>query len=268
MSAEPVLKRSIVLHGVLFFLVQGALMVIVTVAYHMGWQRLVLFAAISAAYVGGLTLILVVRSGDFRIEGASAPLTRVNLSNTLTFGRLTSIPVLIFMIMQSTSYPILPVTLPLICVVFSTDFLDGIVARTRREITFVGRYLDSSSDYLMIIAVSILFFYLELIPLWFFVLILARLVLFAVGMTILTLRQGKANPLSTFLGKASIFALMVLYVLEIAGLFGVRYIGSDVVVEVVMYVVAVVVAASFVDKALFLRKMFSETPRRQQRRSS
>jgi phosphatidylglycerophosphate synthase len=268
MPAEPVLKRSIIIHGVLFFVAQGALIVIVTIAYRMGWQRLALFLGISLAYIGSLTFVLVVRRADFRVEGGTKPLSRMNLSNTLTFGRLSSIPVLIFMIIQSPAYPTLPVTLPLICIVFATDFLDGIVARKRGEITFVGRYLDSSSDYLMIIAVSILFFYLQLIPLWFFVLILARLVLFATGMAILTLRQGKANPLSTFLGKASIFALMVLYVLEIARLFGVRYIGSDVVLEVVLYVVAVVVAASFIDKAIFLQKMFHQTPRRQQRHSS
>ena len=44
------------------------------------------------------------------------------------------------------------VSIPL---VFASDMLDGMIARRRNEITFIGRYLDSTSDYLMIIAVSI-----------------------------------------------------------------------------------------------------------------
>ena len=148
--------------------------------------------------------------------------------------------------------------LPLMTAVFATDFLDGIIARRRNQITFVGRYLDSTSDYLMIIAVSIIFYYYQLIPLWFFVLIMCRLVLFAFGMAMLALREGKANPLSTFLGKASIFALMVLYVMEIAGLFGVPWIGNELVVRIVEYVVTLVVVVSMVDKAIFLRRAFQK----------
>jgi phosphatidylglycerophosphate synthase len=167
--------------------------------------------------------------------------------------------------MQASTYPIMPVLLPLMVLVFATDTLDGMVARRRHEITYVGRYLDSSSDYLMIIAVSIIFFYYDLIPLWFFILILCRFVLFALGMVALALRVGKPDPLSTFLGKASIFALMVLYVMEIAGLFGVPWIGNGLVVRIVEYAVALVVAVSMVDKAVFLRREFRKTGRRQER---
>jgi phosphatidylglycerophosphate synthase len=150
-----------------------------------------------------------------------------------------------------------PVIVPLMCLVFVTDFLDGIIARRRGEITFVGRYLDSTSDYLMIIALSIAFFYYELIPTWFFALIIARLVLFALGMAILAVRSGQADPQATFMGKASIFAVMVLYVMEIAGLLGVPFIGNDAVVRYTEYAVAAVIAASFVDKAVFLARRFT-----------
>ena len=54
----------------------------------------------------------------------------------------------------------------------------------------------------------------------------------------LALRSGKTDPLATFLGKASIFALMVLYVMKVAGLLGVPWIGDDVVIRIVEYVVA------------------------------
>jgi len=259
------LKRSILLHGVIFFLAQACFMLIVSLAYRMGWQRPALFLGISLAYHASLTGLLLARWEDFHVEGSAELLVRVNLPNTLTFGRLSSIPSILYLIVQASSYSILPVILPLMCVVFATDFLDGIVARRRRQITFVGRYLDSSSDYIMIIAVSIIFSYYTLIPLWFFILIMCRLVLFAVGMALLAMRQGKADPLSTFLGKASIFALMVLYVMEVAELFRIPWIGNTLVVRIVEYAVALVVAASIVDKAVFLTRMFQKTPRRQQR---
>ena len=128
-----------------------------------------------------------------------------------------------------------------------------------------GKSTKDLEDANMIIAVSIIFFYYELIPLWFFILIMCRFVLFALGMVALALRVGKPDPLSTFLGKASIFALMVLYVMEIAGLFGVPWIGNDLVVRVVEYAVALVVAVSMVDKAVFLRREFRKTGHRQER---
>jgi CDP-diacylglycerol--glycerol-3-phosphate 3-phosphatidyltransferase len=250
------LKTSILLHGILFLVAQAALLTIVTLAYRMGWQRLALFLGISVAYHASMTAILFVRREDFQVEGTGEPLARVNLSNTLTFGRLSSIPSILYLI---------PVLLPLMCGVFATDFLDGIIARRRNQITFVGKYLDSSSDYIMIIAVSVIFYYYQLVPLWFFILIMCRLVLFALGMALLALREGKANPLSTFLGKASIFALMVLYVMVIAGLFGVPWIGNKLVVRIVEYAVSIIVVVSMVDKAIFLRTMFRRASPRQAR---
>jgi CDP-diacylglycerol--glycerol-3-phosphate 3-phosphatidyltransferase len=261
MSTATSLRNSIALHGALFFLAQGALLLGVTLGYGMPWGHFALFLGICAAYHGLLTGFLVARREDFHIEGTGVPLSRVNLSNTLTFGRLSSIPTIVFLIVQA-SYPILPVMLPLVCIVFATDWLDGIVARRRGEITFVGRYLDSSSDYLMIIAVSIMFYYFALIPLWFFILTICRLVLFAMGMALLALKEGKADPLSTFLGKASIFALMVLYVMEIARRFGVPWIGHEIVVQIMEYAVAIVVVISLVDKAIFLRRKFSKAAQR------
>jgi cardiolipin synthase len=257
MHALTPLGRSIARHGIFSLLAQGLVLLVVFAAYRMGWPRFALYIAISAAYHGLLTGFLILRSGDFRIEGSGEPLARVNLATTLTFIRLSSIPTVMFLVIQASRYPLLPVVLPFLCVVFLTDLLDGLAARRRGQITFVGKYLDSTSDYLMIITVSILFYLFRLIPAWFFALIMTRLVLFAVGMAVLTLKQGKANPLATFLGKASVFATMVLYVMELAEHFDVPVIGAHLVVRIFEYLVAAVIAASMVDKAVFLARMFT-----------
>lgn len=257
MQATKSLQRSIARHGALFFAGQGLALLAVFVGYRMEWVRFAVFLAITAVYHGLLTVFLVLRRADFKVEGSEEPLPRVNLASSLTFARLSSIPTVLFLVIQTPRYPLLPVVLPFVCLVFLTDLLDGAAARRRGQVTFVGKYLDSTSDYLMIIAVSILFFHFRLIPAWFFVLILSRLVLFAVGMVALSLKQGRANPLATFLGKASIFASMFLYVLELAEHLGVPVIGSPSVVHVFEYLVAGVIVASVVDKIIFLARMFA-----------
>jgi cardiolipin synthase (CMP-forming) len=259
MNPPATLLRSIVRHAAGFFAAQCAVLAGVTAAYEMPWARCLQFVAVSAVFHALLGGFLAARRADFRLETTGAPLARVNLSNTLTIGRLSSIPTLLFLVLQASEFPgSLPTAaVPLAALVFVTDMLDGIIARRRGEITFVGRYLDSVSDYLMIIGLSVAFFVYDAIPLWFFVLLMARLVLFAAGMAVLALRDGRSNPLATFLGKVSIFAVMVLYVLEIAGLLGIPWIGDDRVITIVEYVVAAVIVVSFVDKVVFLARMFA-----------
>ncbi len=256
MQPLPSLRRSITLHGSVAFLAQGLVLLVACAAYRIPWGRFAGYLGIAAAYHALLTAALLLRSGDFRVEVTGEPLPRVNLATTLTFVRLSSIPTVIFLVIEAERRPLVPVVLPLLALVFLTDLLDGLAARRRGQVTFIGKYLDSTSDYLMIIAVSVLFYHFRLMPTWIFALIMARLVLFAVGMAILTLKQGKATPVTTFLGKASVFAIMVLYVMELAERFAVPLIGSPVVVRIVEYLVAALVAVSMVDKAVFLARTF------------
>jgi phosphatidylglycerophosphate synthase len=268
MPPEKSLARSIVAHGVVSVLVQAAIFIAVNFAWAAGVGRLLLFLAVTVVYHAFLTVTLLLRREDFRVEGTGELLARVNLPNTLTYIRLSSLPTILFLVIQAQDYPdTFPVILPLICAVFATDFLDGIAARRRKQITFVGRYLDSASDYITLIGVTIILHRFGLIPVWFLVLVLVRLVLFAAGMAVLALREGKANPLSTFVGKMSIFALMVLYAMEVARLFDVPWIGNESVVGVVLYLVAAIVVGSMADKAIFLVRRFASLPPRRSQAS-
>ena len=272
--APASLRRSIITLLVVLFAAQAAGFVAVVLGYRTGYRLATLFLPVSAVYHAGLAVFLVWRRNDFRYRAESelpevqltaqdgvpaeqAPIPRVNLSNVLTISRLSAIPTAVFLILLTRRAPLLPIVLPFLAAVFVTDFFDGIVARRRGEITLVGSYLDSMSDYLIIIATSIVFYIFRLVPLWMFALVLARLVLFAAFMALATFMKGKANPVSTFLGKASVFAIMVLYVWEVVKYLGVPYIGHPVVVQIVEYAVAVLIGASFVDKAVFLRRLFA-----------
>ncbi len=194
MPASRSLHRSISVHGAVLFSAQALLLAIIFASFRMAWARFFLYVGITFVYHALLTAFLLSRKEDFRVEGMPAPLTRVNLSNSLTFGRLSSIPSILFLIIQASSYPLVPVLLPFACLVFATDFLDGVVARKRNQVTFVGRYLDSTSDYLMIVAVSIVFRYYALIPVWLFILVISRLILFAFGMALLALPGRQGGP--------------------------------------------------------------------------
>jgi phosphatidylglycerophosphate synthase len=259
MNWRSSLGRSILRYVTGYFASQAALLVVVFAAYRIAWHRLWAPLGVIAAFHAGLAAFLLWRRADFHIEGTDTQLERVNAPNALTIGRISSIPSIVFLVLLARDYTVLPVTLPFMCLVFATDLVDGLLARRGGGVTFVGRYLDSSSDYLLIIAVSILYRLESLIPVWLFWLIMARLVLFAAGMAWAALRQGVVNPVSTFLGKASIFAVMVLYAMEAAERFGVPWVGDPHVVRIFEYIVAGIVAVSLADKAVFLRRLLGRS---------
>jgi phosphatidylglycerophosphate synthase len=257
MSAGNRLRKSITLLVTSLFLLQTAILAAVFLAYSIHAREAALFALIDTIYHLALALLLISRSADFRIEATGEQLKKVNPSNALTIVRLSSIPTALFLILLSRSVQLLPVALPYLFVVFITDFFDGILARARKEITVVGRYLDSTSDYLILGATSIVFFAFALIPAWFFALIISRLGIFTVFVVVAALKKSKAIFVATFLGKASIFATMFLYLLETAEYFGIPVIGYPLVVRIFEFAAAAVIVASFFDKAPILRKLFS-----------
>ncbi len=257
MSGANSLRKSIwILVGSLFLL-QTAILAAVFFAYSIHVREAALFAGIDTVYHLALALFVISRTADFRTEATGEPLKKVNPSNALTIARLSSIPTALFLILLSRSVQLLPVALPYLFAVFITDFFDGIMARARKEITVVGRYLDSTSDYLILGATSIVFLVFALIPAWFFVLIISRLGIFSVFVFVAALKHSREIFAPTFIGKASIFATMALYLLETAEYFGIPVIGHPIVVRVFELAAAAVIVASFFDKVPILRRLFS-----------
>lgn len=264
MPAGSSILPSIVRNVLLSCAIQAAVLLGAGIAWgiDLAWVAGALSAALAwNAFLGG---VLALRRADFRLEATGVALSRVNLSNTLTVFRLSSIPAIVFFLLAAhDGYPVLAVALPFLGVVFATDFVDGIVARRRGEITFIGRYLDSGSDYAMIISLSILLYVAGRIPWWLFWPVMGRLVLFALGMGWASLRQRRILPIATFLGKASVAAVMVLYGFEVAGMFSVPGIGDPTLIRVLEIACLVIVSASLVDKAAFLGRLLGgERPQR------
>lgn len=94
----------------------------------------------------------------------------LTVPNLLSFLRLALVPVFLVLIIRGQD------ALALIVLVISsvTDFLDGLIARTFKQISRLGQLLDPAADRLFIFAALIGLAVREVIPWWLFVIIVSR----------------------------------------------------------------------------------------------
>jgi phosphatidylglycerophosphate synthase len=161
------------------------------------------------------------------------------------------VPVLLVLILGTTRYRVLPVLIPLLTLTFLSDLADGYVARTKHERTFIGQILDSSGDYLVVGLLTILYRFLNILPLWLFSLILLRLILNSLGMMILFRRRKKLEPNTTIGGKIAIAFVMILFVLELLRLL---FPGMGPFCFYGEILTAVILGLSLVDKGIYFLK--------------
>ena len=145
-------------------------------------------------------------------RGRPAGLT---LPNMLTLVRLSSIPTLTLLLGVGPRPGTVPILVAVAAGVFLTDLFDGALARRRRQVTPIGGYLDSASDYLVLLALAVLLAAKGILPSWLALLLSARLVLHALAMGVLVLRHGLRVARPTTWGKVSVAAAMVLITLEL-----------------------------------------------------
>lgn len=98
----------------------------------------------------------------------------MNLANKVTFARIFLVP--IFMIILLTRIPkygdILAALIFIIAA--STDGLDGYIARSRKQVTNLGKLMDPLADKLLISAALISMVELDLIKAWIAIIIISR----------------------------------------------------------------------------------------------
>ncbi len=213
------------------------------------------YALLHTLVAGGLAAVLLQRRRDFAIVGGP-PLSRVNPSNVLTLARLTSIPSVVMLITAAAdrTAPVWPV-LALLSAVLLTDLADGALARRRGQVTRIGSYLDSSTDYLLLGAGAILSLVYGIGTPWVFAVLVGRLALQA-GAVLWIAAAGRPLPSATRLGKASIAAGMVLLAVELAAAVGTRFLSAPgtapLPLTLLEAALAGVLAASAVEKLVLL----------------
>jgi cardiolipin synthase len=126
----------------------------------------------------------------------------LTVPNLLSFLRLALVPVFLSLIIQGND------GLALLVLVISsvTDFLDGLIARTFRQISRLGQLLDPAADRLFIFAALIGLAVREVIPWWLLVVIVGRdLMLLGIGIVLANFGFG---PLPVHhLGKVATLCL-------------------------------------------------------------
>ena len=213
------------------------------------------YALLHTSVAGGLVVLLLKRRRDFAIVDGPR-LSRVNPSNVLTLARLTSIPSVILLITAAAdrTAPVWPV-LALLSAVLLTDLADGALARRRGQVTRIGSYLDSSTDYLLLGAGAILSLAYGIGTPWVFAVLVGRLAIQAAA-ALWIVAAGRPLPSATRLGKASIAAGMVLLAVELAAALGTRLLPASGIGPLPLTLLelglAGVLAASAVEKLVLL----------------
>ncbi|MBU8913255.1 MAG: CDP-alcohol phosphatidyltransferase family protein [Spirochaetales bacterium] len=257
MSQSSSLKLSIILSVAAYFLIQCLLWVLsvspsVAMSRSYAW-----YFPTSALLHLGMAGFLWWRSIDFRHTTTREPLPAVNAACHLTLFRLSCVPTILFLaiaVAQSEASGVILVVV--VAVAFVTDFFDGQVARRLNQTTDIGAYLDSSTDYAVLIVLSIAFVIMKVTPIWYFGILMGRLIGFAIAMAILTKVQGKVDAETTFLGKAAVFAAMTVYAFELARYVNLAVLGDATLVLVVEIASAIILGVSVVDKYVYLVRKF------------
>ena len=198
------------------------------------------------------------RARSLRSDQTEAPsgetLSSVNFACRITLFRITMIPSVFFLIIAHKTYPVGKILAFLIGLTCLSDLFDGYISRQRNEVTFIGKILDSSSDYLLLGTVAIAYYIHQLLPSWLFWLILSRLLVHSLGMMILFLLRKKLIPQTTVFGKIAIAAVMILFVFTPAKLIFpvLRYAAKFIEAGA-----GILIALSLVDKGFFLVREIS-----------
>ncbi|MDX1383278.1 MAG: CDP-diacylglycerol--glycerol-3-phosphate 3-phosphatidyltransferase [Thermoanaerobaculia bacterium] len=97
----------------------------------------------------------------------------INLPNVLSLSRILLVPILVVVLLTEYEDKEL-IGLGLFLVAAFTDFLDGFIARRRKQVTRLGQLLDPAADKILTSAAFISLVGLGVTPAWMVVVIVAR----------------------------------------------------------------------------------------------
>ncbi len=233
----------------MLFLAQVALAALVWAVYDVTMRETIWYLVATPALHGTIAVVLVLLRSLFVNSDTGRHLTRVNFANVLSLVRLSSAPTLLWLVLLARSHQTGPIVVPLTAIVFLTDLLDGQISRRTRQVTRIGRYLDSSSDYTVLLVVAVALVNYQLVSVWLFTIVVIRLGLHLLGQIILLIARRWQLPFRTsVLGKASVFAIMTLFALSLLRLIEELPPWFEVVHSGAEYVTAAVAALSLVEK--------------------
>ncbi|MEO0079301.1 MAG: CDP-alcohol phosphatidyltransferase family protein [candidate division WOR-3 bacterium] len=170
----------------------------------------------------------------------------ITIPNILSISRLFFLPVILFFLFRGQPVPALTVML----ISWSTDALDGYLARRLNQVSDLGRILDHLVDKIWVGSVFITLVFLKGLPLALAAAVIIRDLLILAGSSVIMKRRGSLLS-SDVVGKITgcAFALLVVfYTLDLPGLARYRTIATS--------AVFVLIIVSFINYlTLYLRVM-------------
>ena len=146
---------------------------------------------------------------------------RMNLPNTLTVARIFLVPLLVSVLLTKFEGRLvmgLPVELvagAIFGIASLTDWLDGYLARRRKQVTTLGQILDPLADKLLISATLVSLVQLDLVQSWMVAVIISREIA-VTGLRNLAYSRGLSMPASR-LGKLKMASQVTAILLLILG---------------------------------------------------
>lgn len=142
----------------------------------------------------------------------------MNLPNTLTLGRIFLVPLLVVVLLTKFEAPaILGVKREVLgAAIFGlaslTDWLDGYLARRRKQVTALGQLMDPLADKLLITAALVSLVQMDLAPAWMVAIVLGREFAVTVLRSLAHARGVviSASPLGKFKMVSQVVAVLLL----------------------------------------------------------
>jgi CDP-diacylglycerol--glycerol-3-phosphate 3-phosphatidyltransferase len=188
--------------------------------------------------------------------------TAVNLPNAITIGRIFLVPLLVVVLLTNPKdFELWGVSKEILgALIFAvaslTDWLDGYLARRRKQITGLGQWMDPLADKLLVTAAFVSLAYLELAPAWMVTVIIGREFYVTVLRTIAHAR-GHAMPASP-LGKVKLVAQVAAILILILGQGHLK--GFYVLGQVALWIATVSAIVSAVDYSRRINVIMAAKP--------
>jgi CDP-diacylglycerol---glycerol-3-phosphate 3-phosphatidyltransferase len=186
----------------------------------------------------------------------------VNLPNAITLGRIFLVPLLVVVLLTNPKdISLFGMGKELLgALIFGiaslTDWLDGYLARRRKQITGFGQWMDPLADKLLVTAALVSLVYLELAPAWMVVVILFRE--FAVTvLRSMAHARGHALPASP-LGKVKLVAQVAAILILILGRGHMR--GFFILGQIGLWIATIAALVSAIDYSRRINDILAAKP--------
>ena len=147
----------------------------------------------------------------------------MNLANKLTIFRMILVPIMVIIPFLGIENEILgiPLTYIIIDIIFIiasiTDKLDGYIARSRKQVTTFGKFLDPIADKILVLAAMVMLVEFGKIPAWIPIIVLAREFMVS-GYRLIAVEKGGEVIAASKWGKLKTVTQMIAIILAILDL--------------------------------------------------